>query len=233
MSRLIASITMDFRVQLKSHMLAGVLIPPMLFGGVMLMLPTGSIPPMALPFVILTGIVTTNMLFSSSLLLKERQTRTLDALRLSPLTVWEYTLSKLVTLSVLSIVEGGVFAIAAIALSPNWPLLVLGIVLASVFLSLIGMIAAAPHQSLVTFLLPSGIACMVALQSPLWCLLTTPDTIGNWLLIPTAIPVNIMASAYDPSLAWPVEQWFLGSVGWSGLLLAGCGFRLRTVYNWR
>lgn len=233
MIRLLSTLQLDFMVQARSQMFHAVLLLSALSAAVLLMLPEHLMTPLLVAYVIMAGLTTTNFLFSSAMMLQDRHTDTLAALRLTPLNAWEYCGSKVVTLSTMSLIEGTMLAAGGYKMAPNWPVLLLGIVLYSIVISLIAMLCAAPYKSFIKFLFPVGVTATVLVQLPALSLFSASDTMGRWILMPTSVPFNILVSAFDPQRAWPPEDWVLGGGLWSLILMVVCGLRLQDLHNWR
>ncbi len=225
---------LDMRVQLRSRMLPAVLANAIVLGLVFLALPP-SFRRWLLAPTLFTGISATTFFFSAAILLQDKQTRVLDALRLSPITLVEYLGSKVLTLSALALVECSVLmALGAHGLLVEWPLLVTGIGLCSLMYTLAALCTAMPYSSLNQFLFPTGLVVSTLIQLPVLSVLGTAHWVG-WALLPTGAAFNMVHSAFWPEQAWPAWLWVVSTMSWLGIGLWLCRRRAAThlPLSWR
>ena len=234
MTRFANTMRLDLRVQLRSRMLPAVLINAVVLGLVFLALPL-SFRRWLLAPTLLIGIGTTTFFFSAAILLQDKQTRVLDALRLSPITLAEYLGSKMLTLSALALVECSiVMAIGAHGVLVELPQLVTGIGLCSLMYTLAALCTAMPYSSLNQFLFPTGLVVSTLVQVPVLSVLGTAHWVG-WALLPTGAVFNMVNSAFWPEQAWPTWLWVVSTMSWLGIGLWLCQRRAATHLrlSWR
>ena len=102
------------------------------------------------------------LFFMGAIVLFEKSQRVLDSIAVSPVTVKEYILSKLISLSLIGTLVGVV--IAAASGNGSFPAVILGTLLGSFMYSLFGLIAAAMVNTLNQFMvvtIPFEILCML------------------------------------------------------------------------
>ncbi len=102
------------------------------------------------------------LFFMGAIVLLEKSQRVIDSLTVSPVTVMEYIMSKVISLSIISVIVALVLAFAAG--ERNLLLVFIGTMLTSVIFSLIGLIAATKIGSLNQFfmvIIPIEIICFV------------------------------------------------------------------------
>ena len=102
------------------------------------------------------------LFFMGAIVLFEKSQRVLNSIAVSPVTVKEYILSKLISLSLIGTLVGVV--IAAASGSGNMPSVILGTLLGSFMFSLFGLIAAALVNTLNQFMvvtMPFELLCML------------------------------------------------------------------------
>lgn len=102
------------------------------------------------------------LFFMGAIVLLEKSQRVMEALAVSPVTVWEYIMSKVISLFLISIIVAMVLAVAAG--ESNLILIFIGTMSASVIFSLIGLIAATQIGSLNQFfmvIIPIEIICFI------------------------------------------------------------------------
>lgn len=211
----------DLRVQLRSRMLPAALVNALGFGLMLLALPLTFRRWLLAP-TMLAGICTTAFFFAAAILVQDKQTRVLDALRLSPITLVEYLGSKVLTLSALALVECSVLvAMGAHGVQVELPLLLTGIVLCALMYTLAALCTAMPYRALNHFLFPTGVVAATLIQLPILSLFGTAHWAG-WALLPTGAAFNMVNSAFWPEQAWPVSLWAVSALSWLGFGLWLC-----------
>lgn len=91
----------------------------------------------------------------SSLVLLDHDEGSLHARRVTPLRQHEYLASKLITLTVLALVENLLIVVLFHGTGFGWLMMSVAIIIASVVYALIAMVAVARYDSINTFLMPS------------------------------------------------------------------------------
>jgi len=217
MTRLISTIQWDIRLQFRNgfyYASAFVAVVSILFLG-QLRLSQATLA-LLLPAIILQNVLINTFYFIAGLLLLEKGEGTLEGIVVSPLRRWEYLLSKVVTLTLLSILESMAIIIFVYGLGFNLILMVIGIGLLGIFLALAGFIAVARYDSINTFLLPSVLMTTV-LSIPLL------DYFGIWqsylmYLHPIQAPLLLMKAAFQPVALWQLGYGVLYLILWIGLV---------------
>ena len=170
-----------------------------------------------LPAVVFGNLVMVNFYFVAGVVLLEKGEGTLHAQVVTPLSSWEYLISKTVTLAGLALIEqvaivwsahGGGFAGLPLAS---------GTVLAAVLYTLAGFVLVARYPSINEYLFPSVLFVMV-LSLPLLHYFDLWDT---WLLYfhPLRAPLALLAGAFGPIPLWQYAYGVLYSLLWAALLL--------------
>lgn len=113
--------------------------------------------------IIFTDPATLGLFFMGALILLEKSQRVLSSLAVSPIRIWEYILSKVVSLGLISTLVG--VTIGLISGTQTVPWVAAGTFLGSILCSLIGIIIAASVSSLNQFLLVT-VPIMLALMLP-------------------------------------------------------------------
>lgn len=169
-----------------------------------------------LPAVIFGNLLTNSFYFVAALVLLENGEGTRAVQAVTPLRIDEYLLSKVLTLAVLSVVESALLVALTRGLEGAWPGLLLGLLLASVLLTLFGVVAVAHYRSLNEFLMPS-VLYTLGLGLPLlgWFGLG-----AGWLYAwqPLGGPLALMGGASPGpgalavlfSTAWIAGTWHVG-----------------------
>jgi fluoroquinolone transport system permease protein len=149
-----------------------------------------------LPLVIFENVMMNTFYFVAGLILLERGEGTLEAQAVTPLRAGEYLASKVITLGVLSLVESLLISTLARGASPGVIPLALGIMLASVFLCLVGVALVLRYRSINEFLMPS-VPYTIVLSLPLFGYLGIgPAFIYDWHPIQGSLA--LMAAGTEP-----------------------------------
>jgi fluoroquinolone transport system permease protein len=172
--------------------------------------------PWILPALMLNALAITSFYFAAGLSLLERAHGTRVALWVTPLRAAEYLCARLLTLGALALLQalvaGLLFAGPRFAALP----LLLGAALASVILTLAGAVAAAPHDSISSFLLPSA-PLIGALLLPL---VTYALDYDAWpiYLHPLQPALVLMRAASAPTEPWLLAYAALYGGAWAAAL---------------
>jgi fluoroquinolone transport system permease protein len=173
-----------------------------------------------LPAVIFGNVLTNSFYFVAGLLLLENGEGTRAVQAVSPLRTDEYLLSKVLTLGVLSTVESLLLIALSLGLGASVVTLVVGLFLASVVLTLFGVVCVAPYRSLNEFMMPS-VLYTAGLALPL---LGWFGVGASWLFVwqPLSGPLALMGAAAAPlsvpalpqalfwTALWTAAAWTLG-----------------------
>lgn len=227
MSRLAATLRCDARLQLRNGFYyAGGFVAV----AAVLLLRWLDPPGLArlLPALVLSNLLINTFYFMGGLVLLEKGEGTLEAQVVTPLRLWEYLGSKVITLCGLSLAEN--LAIVAATHGAGFAVLPLaaGVAGAAALFSLAGFVVVSRYDSINEYLFPSFLVTSL-LPLPLL------DSFGAWPsrlfdLHPAQGPLRLMASAFapGPGALWsgPGEQagdgpgrWLLALLAW-GLWLA-------------
>ena len=221
MSRLFATIRVDIRLQVRNGFYYAVVF--FLLGWFVLL---SQLPEIdwgyLLPPIVLGNLVAVSFYFMGGLVLLEKGEGTLEAQVVTPLADWEYLVSKIVTLTALSLVEHLMIVSSAYGPGFGAASLVVGIALAAILYTLLGFIAVARYDSINEYLFPSTFYVM-ALSLPF---LHYFGVWESWLMYlhPLQAPLVIMKGAFRPIEAWEWAYGLLYSALWITILF---GFNRR------
>jgi fluoroquinolone transport system permease protein len=154
MSRLAATIRTDTRVQFRNGFYFATAFVVVFLILLLRWLPAEAAM-LILPVVILENVLVNTFYFVSGLLLLERVEGTFVAQSVTPLRDDEYLVSKLGTLTVLSLVESLLIAAAVFGIGAWLIAMAVGIALAAVLFCLAGVALVVRYDSINTFLMPS------------------------------------------------------------------------------
>jgi fluoroquinolone transport system permease protein len=220
MKRLIATVRCDMRLQFRNGFYYATAF---LIGSWALLLSrldlnqTGAALRWLWPVFVLDNLIVNSFFFIGGLVLLEKGERTIEAQVVTPLRSWEYLAAKVITLTLLALLQNllivGLFYGRGVALLP----LVGGVTLASTLYALFGFIAAARYRSLNEYLLPSALTAAVLLAP------VAPYATGwdSWLIYlhPLQAPLLILEAAFQAVPGWRIAVALLGGALW--LALAG------------
>lgn len=175
-----------------------------------------------LPVMFLLAVGGTTFIYIAGLIVFERSEHTLDALFVSPLRLAEYLASKLISLTLLVLVEGTVLVLLAQGFAGdgaystviNWLLILGGTALMGAMLTLFGVILVVRFDTITDFLMPALLVA-IPLQVPVLYFAGLSDS-PLWLVIPTSAPTMLIWGAWNGLEVWQV----LYGIGYSLLVIA-------------
>lgn len=119
----------------------------------------------AVAVIIFTDPATLGLFFMGAIVLLEKSQRVLSSLAVSPIKIWEYIFSKVVSLGLISTLVGGIIGIVSGTHNLLWT--ALGTFLGSVLFSLLGIIIATKVNSLNRFIIATVPTMLVLMLPPL------------------------------------------------------------------
>lgn len=216
MSRLVATLRCDVRLQYRNGFYWAVA-----FLVAALLVVITQIPPLdwkpVLPPLVLGNLVTATFFFMAGLVLLEKKEGTLAAQIVTPLSATDYLVSKIGTLTALSIVEHVLLALITVGTAFNPVALVVGVVAAAALYCLAGFGAVVRYDAINEMMFPT-IVWVTLFSLPIL------HYAGLWsspvmYLHPFQAPLVVLEAAVQPIEAW---EWAYG-LGYSALWI-GLGF---------
>ena len=225
MTRLQSTMLWDVRLQFRNGFYYASLVLVVVCIGLLSQIPATYLTQI-FPAVILGNLVVGTFYFLGGMVPLEKGEGTLTAQIVTPLRQGEYLASKVITLTVLAILENGAFTIYAFRGSVQLLPLLLGVALAAALFCLAGFLVVVRYDSINEYLLPS-IAYTSIISLPMVTYLLPWD---SWLLYvhPWQAPMVLLQAAWQPIALW---QWAYGlgySLLWLALLFWACR---RAFYN--
>ena len=215
MRRLRTAVLWDMRLQFRNGFYYAAAFIAVIMTVVLLQFPQAEMPTV-LPLFVLGNMTIGTFYFMAGLVLLEKGDGVLEGLVVTPLRQSEYLAAKLVSLTLLTLVENAVIVTAVYGLNYNIVLFVLGLVLMACFNILFGFIAVARYDSINQFLLPSVLITMT---------LTVPllDYLGLWTspllyVHPVQATLLLLKGAFQPIAAWQIGYGIIYAAIWIGLL---------------
>ncbi|MBN2853640.1 MAG: ABC transporter permease [Clostridia bacterium] len=142
------------------------------------------------------------MFFIGGIILLEKQQGILSLLHISPLKVHEYLVSKLISLSFISLLVGVVLSLFSYQMKTNFIVLVTGIIVSAVFYTLIGMIISTHSKSINGYFI-NVIPWMLLIVIPNFLLLL-PNQVFWFNLIPPLAGLKLVFAAYYPASGFEI-----------------------------
>ena len=167
-----------------------------------------------LPIILFTNLLINTFYFIAGLVLLEKGEGTLEGLIVSPLRHWEYLVSKVATLTLLSFFEASVITLIIYGFGVNWIAFLLSIIILCALYALFGFAFVARYDSINAFLLPS-VLFTTLLGLPII------NLIGLWqtplmYLHPFQAPLLLLTAAFQPVAAWQILYGVLYGLLWIG-----------------
>ena len=218
MSRFTQSLQLDTKLQTKNQLYAITVGAAVAVGVALGYFFSQESLKIVIPIFFLFAAAGTGYLFVAALILFEKQEHTLDALIVTPLRPNEYLSSKVLSLSLLAFIEGGIILGIAWAFwygfDFGWPWLFAGLVSMQVIMTIIGIIVVVRYDRINDFLMPTLLIAMIS-QLPVLA------AIGLWepfifYMIPTYPPFLLMRAAYESIPTWQIIYGIVASAAWIG-----------------
>jgi fluoroquinolone transport system permease protein len=189
------ALRLELTLQVRQKFLHAAIFSGLIWLAVLLPMPA-SLRPMAEPYVLVGDIAIIGFFFVGGTVFFEKQERTIGAILSTPLRFWEYLAAKLTVLVLISLFVAVVVATVADGLDYHLAPLVLGVVLGTLLMLLVGFISSLPFASVTDWFLSATIPLAVMLVPPivyysgLW-----PNPV--LYLIPTQGPLLLLGKAFD------------------------------------
>lgn len=195
MTRLANAIRLELTVQYRQKFLHAGIFSGLIWLAVLLPMPH-DLRAVAEPYVLIGDIAIIGFFFIGGSVFFEKQERTLGAIVSTPLRFGEYLTAKLVVLLSISLLVALVVTIISSGTAFHPGPLVLGVVLGTLLMLLVGFISSLPFGSVTDWFLASVI--------PLAAMLTPPILLYSevWpspvlYLVPTQGPMLLLGAAFD------------------------------------
>lgn len=204
MKRLLTAIRWDATLQFRNGFYYAAAAVAVIWSLLLRQVPTDKLA-WLLPGLILGNLLINTFYFIGGLLLLEKDEGTLTAQIVTPLRTREYLAAKLVTLTLLSLVENGLITLIAYGWHVRFFPFMIGITLASVIFALVGFLVVIRYDAINEYLLPSMLYGG-SLTLPLFAYFGNWD---HWLvyLHPLQAPLLLLQAGWETLPAW---QWIYG-----------------------
>ena len=196
MSRLSATLRLDVQLQARNKIYTIVAIAALGLAFALRALFTAGQLQFFMPLVALSGVTVTTFFLVGVLLLLERGEGTLDVVLVSPLRPAEYLASKLITLTVIALVESAIMAVVAYGLGFSFGWLVLAVVMRASMGVAVGVVVGVRYDSITRFLLPAILASFAFDIPVIWYFELWPSPL--FYLWPSMPPLLLAKNAFLP-----------------------------------
>ncbi|MEX2401215.1 MAG: hypothetical protein WD423_10615 [Rhodothermales bacterium] len=217
MRRLAATLRRDVILQNRYRFYAVSLLMVLVWGGLLkFVLRTGWVDDdVVVPAFVLVNLIVTTFYFMGALVLLERSEGMLAALVVTPLRDLEYLTSKIVTLSMLGLVESLLIVILLFGLPSHLLVLITGTLFLGALYVLAGFISVVGHDSINEWIMPSAVTVAVLIL-PLVAHFGMVGEGVTWLH-PLEPAMVLLRAAYSGSSVPDVAYGIGGSIVWTGL----------------
>ena len=224
MKRLLAAMWWDIQLQFRNGFYYATAFIVVVWIGIRSQLPAFDLG-WLMPTLVSGNLILTTFYFVGGLMLLEKGEGTLEALIVTPLRITEYLASKVLTLTLLALVENVILVIVLYGTRVSILPLMVGLLLASALYVLTGFLVVARYDSINEYLLPSLLYTAV-LSVPLLAQLSTWT---SWVIYlhPLQGPLLVMAAAFGPVDAALLLYGVLYSALWIVLFAAWSQRRFR------
>ena len=196
MNRLLATLRLDARLQSRNKVYVIVAVVALSLAFALRALFTPDQLRFFMRLVALGGVGITAFILVGILLMLERGEGTLDVVLVSPLRPTEYVASKLLTVTLLALLEGALIAGIAYGLGFSAPWLLLAMLLRASFVAGVGVALAVRYRSITDFLLPVVVFTLAFDLPVLWYLEIWPSPV--FYLWPTMPSLILAKAAFMP-----------------------------------
>ena len=215
MISLVSTVTKDVRLQVRYGFYFAIVFVAIIYIAIIKQLPPASRGTI-LPLLLLSNLTITAYFFVAGLILFEKGEGTLEALVVTPLPPAAYLTAKIISLSILALVENLLIAGITTWFDFNLPMLATGLILNAAIMVLMGFIVVVRFDSINEFIIP-GALLMTIFSVPLI------DYLGlfqHWLfyLHPVTAPLKLMGVAFTGNGEVGIWLGVISSLIWIGLL---------------
>lgn len=196
--RILNSITADIKFQMKHGFYAVYVVLSMIYIVILNFIPMPA-KSVVLPILVYTDPAALGMFFIGGMVLLEKEQGVLSLLYITPLKVYEYIISKVLTLGIISTLAAVGISLA-VNIQTNYILLILGTLLSAIFYTLVGFLMASKSKTVNDYIIKIAPAAMLVILPCLTFIQNdfVPEIINKIaLFIPAAGGLKVIFSAYS------------------------------------
>lgn len=192
--RLLSTIVNDVRIQYRSGFYFAYLFVTLFYIAIINQFPE-SFRMEATLFVVMTDPSVLGFYFVGGIILLERRQNTYAALFITPLTVCEYLISKIISLGILSLISTLIIVFASRGFTANYLLLTSAVITSSVLFTLIGTTLGVRAKDINTYLFISPLYLMIFLIPVMRFFVSIDQRIFS--LLPTNALFNLLHASFS------------------------------------
>ena len=200
MTRLARALQLELTLQVRQKFLHAGVFSGLIWLAVLLPMPA-SLRPAAEPYVLVGDISIIGFFFIGASVFFEKQERTIGAIISTPLRFWEYLAAKLAVLVLISLFVAVVVATVAGGFAYRAVPLVVGVVLGTLVMLVVGFISSLPFASVTDWFLAATIPLAILSLPVLYLSGVWPTPV--LYLVPTQGPLLLLATAFDQVVLAP------------------------------
>jgi fluoroquinolone transport system permease protein len=194
MTRLVSALRLELMLQVRQKFLHAAIFSGLIWLAVLLPMPA-SLRPVAEPYVLEGDISIIGFFFIGGIVFFEKQERTVGAIVSTPLRFWEYLAAKLTVLVLISLFVAVTVATIAHGFAYRLAPVVVGVVLGTLVMLLVGFISSLPFASVTDWFLAATIPLAVLSLPILYYSGVWPNPV--LYLIPSQGPLLLLGLAFD------------------------------------
>lgn len=227
MTRLASALRLELTVQVRQKFLHAGIFSGFIWLAVLLPMPH-SLRSVAEPYILLGDFAIIGFFFIGGTVFFEKQERTIGAIVSTPLRFWEYLAAKLTVLVLVSLFVAVAVVTIAHGFAYHPATLVVGVVLGTLLMLLVGFITSLPFSSVTDWFLSATIPLAVMLVPPI---LYYSGLWSNPLLhlIPTQGALLLLGAAFDQVSLAPWQSTY--AVLYPVVCLAGLCWVAKTMFG--
>lgn len=226
MTRLVSALRLELTLQVRQKFLHAAVFSGLIWLAVLLPMPA-SLRPVVEPYVLVGDVSIIGFFFVAGTVFFEKQERTLGAVISTPLRFWEYLSAKLTLLVLISLFVAAVVVTVTHGFAYQVAPLVVGVVLGTLSMLLVGFTTALPFASISDWFLAATIPLAVMTlpvlnYSGVW---TTPLL----YVIPTQGPLLLFGAAFRQAALQPWQLAY--AVLYPMVCVAGLCWAARAMFD--
>lgn len=214
MTRLLSTIKLDVMLQMRSklyHISIGLAL--ILVGIVRYFFEPEALKTV-LPAFFLLALAGTTYMFVAGMIIFEKNEHTLDALIVTPLQTRDYLISKLITLTFITVIEASIITLIGYGFNFNPFYLYSGVLLMGFITTLAGITQVVRYNSVTDFLVSAFAIALIA-QLPIFLAFDIwPNIQWIWYIIPTAAPYILIRGGFETLTTWELVYSITYSFVW-------------------
>lgn len=194
MTRLASALRLELSLQVRQRFLHAAIFSGLIWLAVLLPMPR-ALRPVSEPYILLGDVTIIGFFFIAGTVFFEKQERTLGAILCTPLRLIEYLVAKLTVLLAISVFVAVVVATIGCGAAYRLAPMLLGVVLGTLLMLLVGFVTSLPFASISDWFLTATIPLAVMNLPVLYYSGAWPSPV--LYLLPTQGPLMLLGTAFD------------------------------------